>query len=41
MLKNWEIFTKVNIYSYKIAHRHASCSTGVFCRGCGAVTCNT
>jgi len=41
MLKNWEISTKVNICNYKIAHRCASCSTGVLCRGWGPVTCNT
>jgi len=36
-----EIPTNINVYSYRRAHRPASCSTGVICRGCGIVTCNT
>jgi hypothetical protein len=39
--KKSEISTKIDVYSYRRAHRHASCSAGVICRGCGAVTCNT
>jgi len=35
-----EVSTKSNVYSYIIAHRHASCSAGIVCRGCGVVTCN-
>jgi len=35
-----EISTKLDVYSYRRAHRHASCSAGVICRGCGVVTCN-
>jgi len=35
------ISTKINVYSYRRAHRHASCSAGVICMGCGVVTCNT
>jgi hypothetical protein len=35
-----EISTKINVYSYRGAHRRASCSAGVICRGCGVVTCN-
>ena len=40
MLKKSEISTKIDVYSYKKAHRHASCSVAVICRGCGVVTCN-
>jgi len=36
-----EILTNINVYSYGRAHRSASCSAGVICRGCGVVTCNT
>jgi len=36
-----EIFIKIEVYSYRRAHTRASCSAGVICRGCGAVTCNT
>jgi len=36
-----EICTKIDVYSYRRAHRRASCSAGVICRGCGVVTCNT
>jgi len=35
-----EISTKIDVYSYRRTHRHASCSAGVLCRGCGVVTCN-
>jgi hypothetical protein len=38
--KKSEISTKIDVYSYKRAHRHASCGAGVICRGCGVVTCN-
>jgi len=41
MLKKWEIYTKIYVYSYQIAPRHASCSAGVICMGCWEVTCNT
>ena len=33
-----EISTKLDVYSYRRAHRHSSCSAGVICRGCGVVT---
>jgi hypothetical protein len=36
-----EISTKIDVYSYGRAHRCASCSAGVICRGCRVVTCNT
>jgi len=36
-----EIITNVDVDSYRRAHRHASLSAGVICRGCGVVTCNT
>ena len=36
--QKWEISIKIDVYSYRRAHRHASCSAGVFCRGCGAVS---
>jgi hypothetical protein len=39
-LKKLEISTKIDVYSYSMAHRHASCSVGVICRGCGVVTFN-
>jgi hypothetical protein len=35
-----KISTKIDVYGYRRAHRHASCSAGVICRGCGVVTCN-
>jgi len=35
-----DISTKIDVYSYGRAHRSASCSVGVICRGCGVVTCN-
>ena len=37
LLKNQAISTKIYVYSYRIAQRHA----GVLCRGWWAVTCNT
>jgi hypothetical protein len=36
-----EIPTKIDVYSYRRAHRHACCSGGVICGGCGVLTCNT
>jgi hypothetical protein len=36
-----EIPTNIDVYSYRTAHRHASCSAGVIYSGCGVVTCNT
>jgi len=36
-----EITTNINVYSYRRAHRRASCSAGVICRDCGVVICNT
>jgi hypothetical protein len=38
--KKSEISTKINVFSHRSAHRHASCSAGVICRGCRVVTCN-
>jgi len=38
--KKSEISTKIDFYSYRRPQRHASCSAGVICRGCGVVTCN-
>jgi len=35
-----EASIKIDVYSYRIDHRRASCSAGVLCRGCWAVTCN-
>jgi len=35
-----EIATKIDVDSYRTAHRHAFCSARVICRGCGVVTCN-
>jgi len=35
-----ETSTKIEVYSYRIDHRRVSCSAGVLCRGCWAVTCN-
>jgi hypothetical protein len=32
---------KIDVYSYTRAHRRASCSAGVICRGCVVVTCKT
>jgi hypothetical protein len=40
-VKKSEILTNIDVYSYRRPHRHASCSAGVICRGCGVVTCNT
>jgi len=37
--KKSEVSTKVNVYSYRRAHRHASCSAGVIC-SCSVVTCS-
>jgi len=28
-----EVPTNIDVYSYRMAHRHASCSAGVICRG--------
>jgi hypothetical protein len=39
-LKKSEISRKIDVYSYSMAHRHASCSVGVICSGCGVVTFN-
>jgi len=36
-----EIPTNIDVYSYRMAHRPASCSVGVIVRGCGVVKCNT
>ena len=36
-----EISTKIDVYSYSMAHRYASYSAGVICKGCGVVTFNT
>jgi hypothetical protein len=36
-----KIPTNIDVYSYRRAHRPASCSAGVICRGCWVVTCNT
>jgi hypothetical protein len=36
-----EISTKIDVYSYRRAHSHASCSAGVMCRCSVVVTCNT
>jgi hypothetical protein len=36
-----EIPTNIDVYSYRRAHRPASCSVGVIFRGCGIVICNT
>jgi len=33
-----EIHKNINVYSYRRAHRPASCSAGVIYRGCGVVT---
>jgi len=33
-----EIPTNIDVYSYRRAHRPASCSAGVISRGCGVVT---
>jgi hypothetical protein len=32
-----EISRIIDVYSYMRAYRHASCSVGVICRGCGVV----
>jgi len=37
----YEISKKIDVYSYRRAHKYASCHAGVICRGCGVVTCNT
>ena len=39
--KKSEISTKIDVYSYRRANRHDSCSAGVICRGFGVVTFNT
>ena len=36
-----DISTKINVWSCRRPHRHASCSAGVLCGGCRAVTSNT
>jgi hypothetical protein len=36
-----DISTKLDVYSYRRAHRHPSFSAGVLCKGCSAVTWNT
>ena len=36
-----EIPIKLNVYNYKRAHRHASCSPALLCRCYGAVMCNS
>ena len=36
-----EILTNIDVYSYRRAHKRASCSGGVICRGYGVITCNT
>ena len=41
MFNNRRYPQKIDIYSYRRSHRHASGSAGVLCRGCGAVKCNT
>jgi len=33
-----EIPTNIDVYSYRRAHRSASYTAGVICRGCGVVT---
>jgi hypothetical protein len=33
-----EIPTNIDVYSYRRAHRPASYSAGIICRGCGVVT---
>jgi len=38
--KKSKIAIKLDVYSYRRAHKHASCSAGVICRGFGAVTSN-
>jgi len=32
---------KIDIYSYRRAHRRVCCSSGTLCRDCGALMCNT
>jgi len=39
MLKN-QRYPKNQCLQYRKAHRHASCSAGILCRGYGVVTCN-
>jgi hypothetical protein len=39
--KKSDISTKIDVYSYSMAHRHACCSVGVICWDCGVVTSNT
>jgi hypothetical protein len=36
-----EIPTNIDVYNYRRAHRPASCSAEVICRGGGVVACNT
>jgi len=35
-----EISTKIDVYSYRWAHRRACCSSGTLCRDRGALMCN-
>jgi hypothetical protein len=39
-IKILEISKKIDVYSYRSAHRHVCCSSGALCRGCGAEMCN-
>jgi hypothetical protein len=41
MLKNQIDPKKIDVYSYRRAHRCASCTAGVICWGSGVATCNT
>jgi hypothetical protein len=41
MLKIRRYPSKIDVYSYRRAHRCASCSAEVICRGCRVVTCIT
>jgi hypothetical protein len=36
-----KISMKIDVFSYRRAHRHASCSSGALCRGFGAIMCDT
>jgi hypothetical protein len=38
--KKSEISTQIDVYSYSMTHRHASCSAGVICIGRGVLTYN-
>jgi hypothetical protein len=40
-IQKLEISMKINVYSYRWAHRRVSSSYGALFRGCGAVMCNT